>query len=325
MKKLLVALVLMLGSLFVMIPTGLACTDIPCCGNPVLAVNETTGKTIISGWYNDKKPTCQRGAHALIECSNCGGYYKKFVPKDTTAHDFPEGLPKDCTKGIYCANGCGTAKEGYTPQKNHAEVPQTCHHGKTCSNPGCKWESGSGSNKHTEADFLPATCELPKRCKEPTCPYTVGDPLGHKLKDTKCGQVRKCSRCQKPDPEGSKTKHKYQWKTTKEPTCGANGTDSYQCTKCGDVQKTRANTNKPDHTYKNNWTIQTYATCTKDGKKTRRCVKCSQGLQTEIIKASHSYTKVISDITKPSGQRVVIKECDKCGNRITNIYNNNVQ
>lgn len=40
-------------------------------------------------------------------------------------------------------------------------------------------------------------------------------------------------------------------------------------------------------------------------------------------KHTHLYTKIISDITKPSGQRVVIVEC-KCGARMTRVYNTNL-
>lgn len=39
-------------------------------------------------------------------------------------------------------------------------------------------------------------------------------------------------------------------------------------------------------------------------------------------KHTHLYTKIISDITKPSGQRVVITEC-ACGARMTRVYNKN--
>ena len=111
----------------------------------------------------------------------------------------------------------------------------------------------------------------PTTVKAPTC-----QPGLEKITCAKCGHSTE----QKLDPVES---HSFgDWTTTKEPTCGADGTKERTCTKCNTEKETGTVPATGNHT-NGSWETVSSPTCVKDGEEVMKCTVCGKTLETRAI------------------------------------------
>ena len=80
-----------------------------------------------------------------------------------------------------------------------------------------------------------------------------------------------------------------EWVTTKEATCGTDGTNERTCTVCSAVKETGAIPATGNHT-PGDWQVVTNATCTAEGQQVKKCTGCGKELESAAIgMTDHSF------------------------------------
>ena len=80
-----------------------------------------------------------------------------------------------------------------------------------------------------------------------------------------------------------------EWVTTKEATCGTDGTKERTCTVCSAVKETGAIPATGNHA-PGDWQVVTNATCTAEGKQVKKCTGCGKELESAAIgMTDHSF------------------------------------
>lgn len=80
--------------------------------------------------------------------------------------------------------------------------------------------------------------------------------------------------------------HKYEWKTTQEPTCTKEGYEKLVCIYCGNVRDGRS---IPFYTHNYKGTVTKQPTCTEPGVKTYTCSRCKDSYTDSVPTVAHSY------------------------------------
>lgn len=102
---------------------------------------------------------------------------------------------------------------------------------------------------------------------------------GYTLHKCRCGYEYK-------DNYTKLAEHKYEYKSTKEPTCTEEGYKEYVCAVCGDIKK--ESIPAKGHTF-GKWIEQLRPTCTKKGKSVRQCEECGFVEEKDIPALNHDW------------------------------------
>ena len=131
-------------------------------------------------------------------------------------------------------------------------------------------------NVHSACDEGRHTMGTPTTVTAPTC-----QPGVEKVTCTKCGHSTE----QELKPVKD---HSYgQWVTTKEPTCGAEGTKERTCTICNTKKETGTVPATGSHT-EGDWVVTKEPNCTQTGTKETKCTVCGCVMNKETIPADTS-------------------------------------
>lgn len=164
------------------------------------------------------------------KCTRCG-----TIGQNALGHSYQTIITKDATcgaQGTYTTKciRCGAAGSGgyIAPTGNHKwnRNESSCTEAKKCTVCGTVAEAAKG---HTW-NLSSSNCTTDKKCTR--CGTVSQKALGHSwnLSSPNCTTDKKCTRC------GSIAQkalgHDYKTVTTKNPTCGAQGTYVIQCTRC---------------------------------------------------------------------------------------------
>ena len=103
--------------------------------------------------------------------------------------------------------------------------------------------------------------------------------------------------------------HKYEYKSTKEPTCFEEGYKEYVCTVCGDIKK--ESIPPKGHTF-GKWIEQIRPTCTKKGKSVRQCEECGFIEEKDISALNHDWGEAEYRSNK-DGAGGYFSTCKRCG------------
>ena len=278
-----------------------------------------------------KEPTCGTNGTYVTKCSRCGA-----------ASSNGNGAIPATGKHTYniSAATCTTAKKctvcGYVAQAalghNWDRSAATCTADKKCTRCGTVGEKATGHTYNVSA----ATCTTARKCTK--CGTVAQAALGHNMvqvttKEPTCGTngtyETKCSRCGAASSNGNGAipatgKHTYNVSaatcttakkctvcgyvaqaalghnmvqvTTKEPTCGANGTYETKCSRCG-AASSNGNGAIPA-TGKHTYNISE-ATCTT----AKKCTVCGYVAQTAL---GHNWNRSAATCTAD-------KKCTRCG------------
>ena len=241
---------------------------------------------------------------AAKTCSACGAI--EGQPKD---HSWDEGTvtveATEETTGeeLFTCLACGETKTVIIPELSHEHS-----YSATVTDPTC-----------TEEGYTTFVC----RCGD-TYIDDEKTALGHSWNDATCTQSKTCNAC--GETEGSALGHDHQLTAAKEPTCTAEGSKTYTCSRCSDsYSETIA---KLDHDYAaatctapktckacgktegsalghdHQLTATKEPTCTAEGSKTYTCSRCSDSYSETIAKLDHDYAA--ATCTSP-------KTCKACG------------
>ena len=159
-------------------------------------------------------------------------------------------------------------------------------------------------NVHSACDEGRHTMGTGVTITAPTC-----QPGLEKVTCTKCGHSTE----QEMKPVES---HTYgAWVTTKEPTCGAEGTQERICSKCNIQKETGTVAATGNHTG-GNWVTTKEPTCVEDGAKENKCTVCNASLGAEKVPATGVHVsgdwQTVQDATcTEAGVRK--KYCVHCG------------
>ena len=105
------------------------------------------------------------------------------------------------------------------------------------------------------------------------------------------------------------------WVTTKEPTCGAEGTKERTCTKCGTQKETGTIPATGNHT-EGGWQTTKAPTCVKEGAEETKCTVCGVSMNARVVPATGVHvageweTVIPATCTEPGTKH---KCCTQCG------------
>lgn len=103
--------------------------------------------------------------------------------------------------------------------------------------------------------------------------------------------------------------HIYKYKTTKQPTCTADGYKEYVCSECGDSK--RETLPATGHAF-DKWIDQTRPTCTQEGKAIRQCKVCGYVEEETLAAKGHQWSQEAARIAA-DGEKEYVSYCRLCG------------
>ncbi len=110
-------------------------------------------------------------------------------------------------------------------------------------------------------------------------------------------------------------------KTNKEPSCYAEGANTYKCDREGCTATTEVKLPKIGHEYATTWTTTVPATCTVDGEESRWCLMCADARETRVLEAKgHSLTAeavTVQPTCTTDGERVM--KCRNCPYKVAEV------
>ncbi len=125
---------------------------------------------------------------------------------------------------------------------------------------------------------------------------------GYTLHKCRCGYEYK-------DNYTKLAEHKYEYKSTKEPTCLEDGYKEYVCAVCGDIKK--ESIPAKGHTF-GKWIEQIRPTCTKKGKSVRQCEECGFVEEKDIPALNHDWGEPEYRLNE-NGSGGYFSTCKRCG------------
>lgn len=110
-------------------------------------------------------------------------------------------------------------------------------------------------------------------------------------------------------------------KTNTEPSCYAEGANTYQCDREGCTATTQVKLPKIAHEYAETWTVTVPATCTVNGEESRWCLMCAQARETRVLEAKgHNMTAEVVTVQPTcttAGERVM--KCRNCAYKVAEV------
>lgn len=160
-------------------------------------------------------------------------------------------------------------------------------------------------NVHSACDEGRHTMGTPTTVTAPTC-----QPGLEKVTCTKCGHTTEQEIAPVKD-------HSYgEWVTTKEPTCGAEGTKERTCTVCNTQKETGTIAATGNHT-EGDWVTTKEPTCVEEGTKQTTCTVCGAVVHTDKIPVTDTHTPgdwvtvTEATCTTPGVKAKYCKHCNK--------------
>jgi len=239
------------------------CVNLPLSAAATIYRNAPVGtKVILYGGAHSVDPLSQKltGTKSYDVADDTEGFKLNIKPKYSGPKlSYSSSNPSVASvdgKGYVTINGIGTTTITVTCPKysyyTAAETTVTVKVHSACDDGRHAWGS-------------------PTTVKAPTC-----QPGLQKVTCIKCGHTSEQE--MKPVED-----HTYgDWTTTKEPTCGAEGTRERTCTKCNTKKETESVPATGKHT-NGSWETVSSPTCVKDGEEVMKCTVCGKTLETRAI------------------------------------------
>ena len=276
------------------------CVNLPYSAASSIFNNVTVGtKVILYGGERSVPPVSQKltGTTSYNVADDASSFKLNIKPK-YTGKDLKLTYASDNSKvasvsadGTVTVNGIGTANITVTASKfsYYTEATTTVT---------VKVHSACDDGRHVWG--------TPTQVKAPSC-----QPGLEKVTCTKC---KTSTEREIPATES----HSYgDWVTTKEPTCGTEGTKERTCTKCSVQKETGTIPATGNHT-EGDWNITKAPTCVAEGKREIKCSVCGTVTRSEAIPAdpnAHTpgdwVTTKEPTCTEPGTKEKACKDCKK--------------
>ena len=295
-------------------------------GNYVETANLTAATTYnyANGKWSNKCATCtmsEATCTAPSTCSVCGYTEGEALGHDKISH---EAKAATCTENGWNAyetcSRCDytTYKEIAAP--GHSWTDATCTTPKTCSVCGATEGEALGHNAETIPGAA-ATCTEAgltdgskcSRCGEILTAQKTIPALGHTAgADATCTTAQTCTVC------GAELTAAldHDWvagEITKQPTCTAEGEQTYGCSRCSETKTEKIE--KLEHDYKS---VVSAPTCTEAGYTTYTCSACGDTYTGDNVAATgHSYTSEVTTAASCTAAGVETFTCGNCGHTYT--------
>ena len=247
------------------------------------------------------------------KCSKCGTIGQKAL-----GHDYKQVTTKEPTcgaSGTYvtkcsrCGNGSqnGNGTIPATGKHTWDRTAATCTAAKKCTVCGTVGEAAKGHTWNVSA----ATCTTDKKCT--VCGTVNAKATGHSWNITAatCTTDKKCTKCGAVNQKA--LGHDYKQTTTKEPTCGEQGTYVTKCTRCGAGSQNGNGYIPATDNHKWVYTSTTNATCTADGYKLYTCSVCAKTKKETITKLGHDYKQETTKEPTCGTSGTYVTKCSRCG------------
>ena len=257
-------------------------------------------------WVTKKNASCTSTGYRNYECS-CGACLRsETIPK--TPHNYNLNAAT-CTTAKKCRT-CGYVAQAATGHSwNRASA--TCTASKSCTKCGAVGQAALG-HAYCQVTTKQPTCGAAGTYETKCSRCGIGSPTGNgtipptgqhswNRSSASCTEAKKCVNCGTIGQPA--LGHAYSQVTTKQPTCGTEGTYETKCSRCGIGSPTGNGTIPP--TGKHTWN-RSEATCTE----CKSCTTC--GTVAEPKKAHNlRWVEVISPTCTSTGRRDY--KCQDCG------------
>ena len=291
--------------------------------------------------------TCETDGREYSDCTRCGGYTYKVLPKLGHKWEKSALIPATCvkegTQRYRCervVNGCTATKTETLPRIDHV-MEEIVIKKATCVNDGTILHRCKNCTTMDSYETVPAYKEhnfkltsMVTYCNQPgvkfyscvICSYGYSEPVpatGHQWEVTSmlgatCTSPNivkyKCKNCTetKTETEGEKADHSWRETYYEPATCAADGYKSYKCNACSET-KTEILPATDKCTW-GAWKVITPASCTTDGLREAECTVCGDKKQETIpSEGAHSYktTSTKNPTCEAAGSKTFT--CSKCG------------
>ena len=246
------------------------CVNLPYSAASTIFNNSTVGtKVILYGGERSVPPVTQSlsGTTSYDIADDSGSFTLNIKPKHgapkLTYSSSNASVASVSADGTVTVNGVGTAQITVT-------APKHSYYTEATITVTVKVHSACDDGRHKYG--------TPTQVKAPTC-----QPGLEKVT---------CSKCNLSTEQEIKAieKHSYgDWVTTKDPTCGAEGTQERTCTKCNLQKETGTVPATGQHT-EGNWEVTQKPTCIAEGIMQIKCTVCSAPLKSENVPVSGEHT-----------------------------------
>ena len=267
-------------------------------------------------WVTKKNATCTSEGYRNYECS-CGACMRsETIPK--TPHNYNLNAAT-CTTAKKCRT-CGYVAQAATGHSwNRASA--TCTASKSCTKCGTVSQAALG-HAYSQVTTKQPTCGASGTYETKCSRCGVGSPTGNgtipptgqhtwNRSAASCTEAKKCVNCGTVGQAA--LGHAYSQVTTKQPTCGAEGTYETKCSRCGVGSSTGNGTIAPTGQHTWTYTSTTQPTCTANGYDLYTCSTCKQTKKETIEKLGHAYRQVTTKQPTCGAEGTYETKCSRCG------------
>ena len=267
-------------------------------------------------WVTKKNATCTSEGYRNYECS-CGACMRsETIPK--TPHNYNLNAAT-CTTAKKCRT-CGYVAQAATGHSwNRASA--TCTASKSCTKCGAVGQAALG-HAYCQVTTKQPTCGAAGTYETKCSRCGIGSPTGNgtipptgqhtwNRSAASCTEAKKCVNCGTVGQAA--LGHAYRQVTTKQPTCGAEGTYETKCSRCGIGSPTGNGTIAPTGQHTWTYTSTTQPTCTANGYDLYTCSTCKQTKKETIEKLGHAYSQVTTKQPTCGAEGAYETKCSRCG------------